>query len=112
MDQNERAELEQELDEGARDFEKGEHEEARAFVARLLESGEGRLSRRAQRAISRIDARWQKRADHPQTFLQELFDKIEFLESATNPGTPCPTDRRPSLRRVLLDKSKCHLFRA
>jgi hypothetical protein len=36
MDPDERAELEQELEAGARDFENGDHEDARGFVTRLL----------------------------------------------------------------------------
>jgi hypothetical protein len=36
MDPEERAELERELEEGARDFENGDHVDAREFVSRLL----------------------------------------------------------------------------
>jgi hypothetical protein len=36
MDPAERAELEQELEEGHRDFENGDHEDAREFLTRLL----------------------------------------------------------------------------
>jgi hypothetical protein len=35
MDPEERAELEEAIEEGARDFEKGDHMEARAFMAQL-----------------------------------------------------------------------------
>jgi len=69
-----------------------------------------RLSRRAQHAIERIDARWRKQADHPDTFLRELLSAIDFLETVDSPGTPCPTARRPALKRVLLEKSKCHVY--
>jgi hypothetical protein len=69
-----------------------------------------RLSRRAQLAIDRIDARWRKQADHPDTFLRELLSTIDFLESVDTPGTPCPTAGRPALKRVLLEKSKCHVY--
>jgi len=36
MDPSERAELEQELEEGHRDFENGDHVDAREYVTRLL----------------------------------------------------------------------------
>jgi plasmid stabilization system protein ParE len=69
-----------------------------------------RLSKRAQRAIATIDARWREGADHPQTFLNEMLAAVEFLETVSTPGTPCPTQRRPLLKRLLLEKSKCHVY--
>ncbi len=69
-----------------------------------------RLSKRAQGAIARIDARWREVADHPETFLRELLDTIELLETVSAPGTPCPTAKRPRLKRVLLEKSDCHVY--
>jgi len=35
---------------------------------------------------------------------------VEFLEAVGMPGTPCPTVRRPKLKRLLLEKSKCHVY--
>ena len=32
------------------------------------------------------------------------------LETVSNPGTPCPTSRRPQLKRMLLEKTKCQLY--
>jgi hypothetical protein len=69
-----------------------------------------RLSKRAQRAVARIDARWQGSADHPETFLRELLAAIESLETVAHRGVPCPTQKRPKLKRVLLQKSKCHVY--
>jgi hypothetical protein len=69
-----------------------------------------RLSKRAQRAVARIDDRWRRRGDHPGTFLAELVAAIEFLETVTSPGTPCATEKRPALKRLLLEKSKCHVY--
>lgn len=68
------------------------------------------LSKRAQRAITRIDARWRERGDHPETFVRELLAAVELLEGVRAPGTPCPTERRPLLKRLLLVKSKCHVY--
>ena len=68
------------------------------------------LSKRAQRAVARIDAHWQKHAYLPALFFEEMLDVIDHLETVSNPGTPCPTRRRPQLKRMLLEKSKCHLY--
>ena len=69
-----------------------------------------RLSKRAQKAVSRIDARWREKGDHPETFLSELLAAIDLLGTTTNPGTPCSTAKRPRLKRVFLEKSKCHVY--
>ena len=58
------------------------------------------LSKRAQRAVTRI----------PELFFEEMLEVIEHLETVGNPGTPCPTNRRPQLKRMLLEKAKCHLY--
>jgi hypothetical protein len=68
------------------------------------------LSKRAQRAIIQIDARWRKRADHPELFIEEMLETVEHLETVSNPGTPCPTERRPQLKRMLLEKTQCHVY--
>jgi plasmid stabilization system protein ParE len=68
------------------------------------------LSRRAQRAIARIDTYWREHADHPDVFYREILDAVEYLETVSSPGTPCPTPKRPKLKRVLLEKSRCHIY--
>jgi hypothetical protein len=55
------------------------------------------LSKRGQRAVTRIDTRWRKHADHPELFFEEMLETVEHLETVSNPGTPCPTNRRPQL---------------
>jgi hypothetical protein len=67
------------------------------------------LSKRAQRAVTRIDARWRKHADHPELFFEEMLETVEHLETVSNPGTPCPTSRRPQLKRMLLEKNEVSL---
>ncbi len=47
---------------------------------------------------------------HPDLFLLEMQHAIEFLETVTTPGTPCPTRKRPQLKRILLEKTKCHIY--
>jgi hypothetical protein len=69
------------------------------------------FSRRAANAAERIDARWRDNADDPRLFATELLAAIECLEdSITTPGSPFPTSRRPGLRRLLLPRSRCHLY--
>ena len=46
----------------------------------------------------------------PQRRFFELLAGIDHLESMSNPGVPCPTERRPTLKRLLLEKSKCHVY--
>ena len=68
------------------------------------------LSKRAQRSVTRNDARWRKRADHPELFFEEMLEVVEHLETVSNPGMPCPTSKRPQLKRMPLEKTKCHLY--
>jgi hypothetical protein len=68
------------------------------------------ISVRAQLCIERIDTRWRKKADHPDVFRAEMDELIEHLGTVSSPGTPSPTARRPQLRRMLLEKAKCHVY--
>ncbi|HKY38030.1 MAG TPA: hypothetical protein VJN18_18940 [Polyangiaceae bacterium] len=65
---------------------------------------------RAQLCVERIDTRWRKKADHPDVFRAEMDEIIEHLRTVSSPGTPSPTARRPQLRRMLLEKAKCHVY--
>ncbi|HVK82699.1 MAG TPA: hypothetical protein VM513_01260 [Kofleriaceae bacterium] len=68
------------------------------------------ISKRAARAAERIHEGWRQRADHPNTFSVELLAAIESLETSGGFGTSYPTARHPQLRRVLLPKSRCHVY--
>ena len=68
------------------------------------------LSKRAARATERIDARWRQHADDPGIFAAEFLAAVERLESGTTLGSPFPTTKRPALRRLLMPKSKCHVY--
>jgi len=68
------------------------------------------ISKRATRAAERIDARWRDFAGDPGIFARELLEAIERLETTHSPGSPFPTARHPSLKRLLLRKSRCHLY--
>lgn len=68
------------------------------------------LSKRAARAAERIDAHWRKHAEDPGIFAAEFLAAVERIESESTPGSPFPTAKRPDLRRMLLPKSKCHIY--
>jgi len=68
------------------------------------------ISKRAARAAERIDARWRQFADDPGVFAREFLEAVELLEATQSPGAPFPTTRHPSLKRVLLRKSRCHIY--
>jgi hypothetical protein len=68
------------------------------------------MSKRAVRAAERIDERWRESADDPSIFARELLEAIERLETAPGVGQAVPSPRHPSLRRVLLPKSRCHIY--
>ena len=68
------------------------------------------MSRRATRAAERIDNHWREHADDPTVFAAEFLAAVERLESGTTPGAPFPTMKRPELRRLLLPKSRCHIY--
>jgi len=69
-----------------------------------------KLSKRAENAVRRIDAHWHANADHRDVFRSEMAEVVEFLETVSTPGTPCPTKKHPGLKRILLEKSKCHIY--
>jgi len=43
-------------------------------------------------------------------FTRELLDVIELLETTRSPGSPFPTKKHPKLKRLLLRKSRCHVY--
>jgi hypothetical protein len=68
------------------------------------------LSKRAARAAERIDRRWRQHADDPGLFADEFLAAVERLESSPTPGSPFPTGTRPTLRRMLMPRSICHIY--
>ena len=68
------------------------------------------MSKRAARAADRIGARWRESADDPGIFAREFLEAVERLETTQGVGSPFPTSRHPSLKRVLLSKSRCHVY--
>jgi len=62
---------------------------------------------RAQRA----NACWRKnRPDTSELFAEELTRAVKDLETIPHLGTPHPTERRPLLKRLMLEKTMCHVY--
>lgn len=68
------------------------------------------ISKRATADAERIAKRWSKEADDPSVFPREFEAAIEHLGTVNHPGTPFPTRKRPKLKRLLLEKSLCHIY--
>ena len=68
------------------------------------------LSKRARRDARRINTRWSSHGDQPRLFAQELLDSLRHLRDVPHAGTPKATARRPQLKRLLMEKSKCHIY--
>ena len=68
------------------------------------------ISKRARRNAERIDAWWREHRDTKDLFATEFQEAIRFLETVAEPGTPRPTAQRPMLRRLLLKKTRRHIY--
>ncbi len=68
------------------------------------------ISKRAARAADRIDARWREHADDAGIFAREFLEAVERLETTRGVGSPFPTARHPALKRILLPRSRCHVY--
>lgn len=73
-----------------------------------------RVSSRAQRETDRIDAWWRKnRPAAPTLFLRELVYVVELLLHSPTLGTAYDAEQFDGpVRRVILERSACHLFYA
>ena len=68
------------------------------------------ISKRAARAADRIDARWREFGDDSGVFAREFLEAVERMETTQGAGAPFPTPRHPMLKRILLPKSRCHVY--
>ena len=68
------------------------------------------ISKRARRDSDRINARWSQHGDDTTLYAREFLEAVKHLGTVEHPGTPCPTKKRPHLMRILLEKSKCHVY--
>ena len=69
-----------------------------------------KISKRARRRAEKLDERWRREADYPNLFAEELNGVLLELASIPQLGSSWPTERRPMLKRLLLAKTKYHLY--
>lgn len=68
------------------------------------------LSKRAAAEADRIDDYCRQHARDRTLFARELVDAVALLEDARVPGSPFPTQRHPQLKRLLMTRSRCHIY--
>jgi hypothetical protein len=70
-----------------------------------------RIGKRAQGQAARIEQWWaEHREAAPGLFVDELEATFRFLCSERGAGVRWPTPRRPTLRRILMPRSKNHVY--
>ena len=52
----------------------------------------------------------ENRPDTRDLFTHELAEAVKWLQTIPGIGTPHPTPRRPHLKRLLLEKTGCHVY--
>jgi plasmid stabilization system protein ParE len=68
------------------------------------------ISKRARLRAKKIDERWRQEADYPNLLAEELLARLTELASIPQIGSPWPTERRPHLKRLLLEKTQYHVY--
>jgi plasmid stabilization system protein ParE len=69
------------------------------------------VGRRARRQIERIEVWWvANRAAAPTLFVDELEDTFRRLCELPTAGVAWPTPKRPSLRRILMPRTRNHVY--
>lgn len=69
------------------------------------------LAEPARRQAEDIEGWWAaNRPAAPRLFAQEFLDTLEFIRRNPGVGTRWPTARRPDLRRVLMPRTRHHLY--
>jgi plasmid stabilization system protein ParE len=70
-----------------------------------------RVGKRAQQQANKIEAWWvENRADAPSLFIDELEETFRYICKVSAAGVGWPTPRRPNLRRVLMSRTKNHVY--
>lgn len=65
----------------------------------------------ARRQAEELESWWaENRPAAPSLFAQELRESLEFVRRNPGVGTSWPTARRPDLRRVLMPRTRHHLY--
>ncbi len=70
-----------------------------------------RVGKRAQQQAKKIEAWWvEHRPAAPNLFTDELERTFHYLVQVRDAGVPWPTPRRPTLRRILMPRSRNHVY--
>jgi plasmid stabilization system protein ParE len=70
-----------------------------------------KLAEPARHQAVEIEAWWaENRPAAPSLFAQEFRDTLEYIARNPGVGTSWPTPRRPDLRRVLMPRTKHHVY--
>ncbi len=69
------------------------------------------LAEPAQRQAADIEGWWaENRPAASSLFAQEFRDTLEFIRTNPGVGIGWPTDRHPDLRRVIMPRTRHHLY--
>lgn len=69
------------------------------------------LGKRLLRQVEKQEAWWaENRPAVPHLFAREFRDTLEHIRTTPGAGVPCPTPRRPDLRRMLMPKTRNHIY--
>ena len=70
-----------------------------------------RIARRAQRQADKIEAWWlEHRREAPTLFVDELGETFRYICETHSAGVRWPTPHRPSLRRILMTRTRNHVY--
>jgi len=70
-----------------------------------------RVGKRAQQQANKMEAWWvENRPEAPTLFLDELEETFRYICNDKNAGVRWPTPRRPNLRRILMSRTKNHVY--
>jgi plasmid stabilization system protein ParE len=69
------------------------------------------LAEPARRQAEKIEAWWaENRSAAPSLFAREFRDALEHIRQNPGLGTSWPTEKRPDLRRVLMPRTRHHVY--
>ena len=69
------------------------------------------VAERAQRQADKLDAWWaENRPAAPRLFASELEEVLRLICESSVVGIRWPTPRRPALRRILMPRTKNHIY--
>lgn len=68
------------------------------------------IGKRAALQVECINARWREHRDDKTLFVREYLAMLDHRETVPGAGRPWPTKKRPDLKRVLVEKTRVHMY--